>query len=227
VTERRRKSTRSTVSPRASPIRTPVPAPKITSARYRSGTASTRRRTVSADIGTIWRWWTSGSLMSRQGVRAITPSRTAAENTGKSSGYRVGRELVQLPEWVAEVPIGSGEGLVELLFEVVSEADVITGKIQKVKRQTTLQRRERYQQNVRRICTLPLPDGRSYGDMPSCPCSRQYRRTVCLGRPSPTSSSTNSISASNSPLALPSLYAPLTGNLGAGGFVEPSHCFLN
>ena len=92
---------------------------------------------------------------------------------------------------------------------------------------TAIQRRERYVANVRRICALPLPDDRSYGDMPSCPCSRQYRRTVCLGRPSPASSSTNSISASNSPLALPSLYAPLTGNLGARGFVEPSHCLLN
>jgi hypothetical protein len=54
---------------------------------------------------------------------------------GKSAAARVAAELVALPPEVPVAPIGSGEGLVELLHELVTEDDG-TGKTHKVKRQT-------------------------------------------------------------------------------------------
>ncbi len=53
---------------------------------------------------------------------------------GKSAAGRVAAELIALPPEVPVAPIGSGEGLVELLHELVPEDDG-TGKTHKVKRQ--------------------------------------------------------------------------------------------
>jgi hypothetical protein len=61
-----------------SEIRTPVPAPRTTSARHRGGMASTRAATVSVDRGTARATVTFGSWMSRHGDDAITRSATAA-----------------------------------------------------------------------------------------------------------------------------------------------------
>lgn len=55
--------------------------------------------------------------------------------SGKSSGAGVARELVAVPDYVADsLPVGSGEGMAEVLFDVVSELDD-DGKATKVKRQ--------------------------------------------------------------------------------------------
>lgn len=55
---------------------------------------------------------------------------------GKSASTGVATELVVAPGHVVDgLPIGSGEGLVEVLFEVLEEPDE-TGKMRKVKRQT-------------------------------------------------------------------------------------------
>lgn len=54
--------------------------------------------------------------------------------TGKSAGARVAADLIPLPPEVPVVPIGSGEGLVELLHEYVDEQ--IDNKAVRVKRQT-------------------------------------------------------------------------------------------
>jgi 5S rRNA maturation endonuclease (ribonuclease M5) len=56
---------------------------------------------------------------------------------GKSSGASVAGEQIPAPHWdVADnLPPGSGEGLAEVLFDLVSEPDVVTGKMQKVKKQ--------------------------------------------------------------------------------------------
>jgi hypothetical protein len=59
----------------------PVPAAKMTSARYRAGTASTNAHTVSVGSGAIcWRG-TFGSPVPSQGFEAISRSRIAALNT--------------------------------------------------------------------------------------------------------------------------------------------------
>jgi hypothetical protein len=66
VTERPRvQVTRSFVRPRASEIRTPVPAPRKIKARYRARTASMSASTVSIESGTIFALSTFGSLISR------------------------------------------------------------------------------------------------------------------------------------------------------------------
>ncbi len=54
--------------------------------------------------------------------------------TGKSAGARVAADLIPLGHDVPVAPIGSGEGLVELLHEVVD--DEVDGRTHKVKRQT-------------------------------------------------------------------------------------------
>lgn len=60
----------------------------------------------------------------------------AQPGTGKSTANRIAAELVPVPDWVVDqVPIGSGEGLIELLFEITEEDDPSGGK-QKVKKQT-------------------------------------------------------------------------------------------
>jgi hypothetical protein len=57
---------------------------------------------------------------------------------GKSSANSVGTELLPVDQNVVadQLPLGSGEGLVEVLFEHVVEEDPVTGKPKKVKRQT-------------------------------------------------------------------------------------------
>ncbi len=58
--------------------------------------------------------------------------------TGKSSGYAIAAELLPVPvgtDMADGLPIGSGEGLVEALFDVVREKDPITGTPVSVKRQ--------------------------------------------------------------------------------------------
>lgn len=67
-------------------------------------------------------------------VAVATVGRSGA---GKTSGNAVGRELVpiRLTQVVDNLPIGSGEGLIENYFEMVTEEDA-AGKKQKVKRQT-------------------------------------------------------------------------------------------
>jgi hypothetical protein len=60
----------------------------------------------------------------------------APPGVGKSSGYRIGADLVRLDAGVVDdLPLGSGEGLVEVLFDWVFERDE-NGKRVKVKRQT-------------------------------------------------------------------------------------------
>lgn len=55
--------------------------------------------------------------------------------SGKSGGAGVAAELVPVPDYVADqLPVGSGEGIAEVLFDVVSDLDD-AGKIVKVKRQ--------------------------------------------------------------------------------------------
>lgn len=61
----------------------------------------------------------------------------ASSGGGKSSSVAVARELVPInrKDVVADIPPGSGEGLIELYFEYVPEEQA-DGKIRKVKRQT-------------------------------------------------------------------------------------------
>lgn len=60
----------------------------------------------------------------------------AVTGIGKSSGSAIACELVPAPAWVADnLPIGSGEGIAEVLFDWVSEPDE-NGKSRRVKRQT-------------------------------------------------------------------------------------------
>lgn len=54
---------------------------------------------------------------------------------GKSSAVGIGTELAPAPEWIADqLPLGSGEGLAEVLFDLVEEPDD-KGKLRSVKRQ--------------------------------------------------------------------------------------------
>ena len=56
--------------------------------------------------------------------------------SGKTGAAGVARELVPVGEYVADsLPVGSGEGMAEVLFDVVTEPDPDTGKAVKVKRQ--------------------------------------------------------------------------------------------
>ena len=56
--------------------------------------------------------------------------------SGKSSGYAVAAELVPVGNHVLELPPGSGEGMVDALFDMVTEIDPVTDKPGKpVKRQ--------------------------------------------------------------------------------------------
>lgn len=57
-------------------------------------------------------------------------------SAGKSAAAGVAAELVPAPTGVVERNVGSGEGFIELLFEMVDEPDPDTGKKVKVKRQT-------------------------------------------------------------------------------------------
>lgn len=60
----------------------------------------------------------------------------APAGIGKSTANTIGAELLPAPDWVADqLPLGSGEGLAELLFEMVEETDE-NGKKQTVKKQT-------------------------------------------------------------------------------------------
>lgn len=59
-----------------------------------------------------------------------------APEAGKSAAVGVAGELVPAPEGVIDsLPLGSGEGMVEVLFEFVEEADD-EGKVRKIKKQT-------------------------------------------------------------------------------------------
>lgn len=59
----------------------------------------------------------------------------AAPGVGKSSANDIAGEIVPAPEWVADqLPLGSGEGLAEVLFDLVEEDDG-KGKTRQVKRQ--------------------------------------------------------------------------------------------
>jgi hypothetical protein len=61
---------------------------------------------------------------------------TGPPGSGKSSGAGVAAELVPVGDYVADqLPVGSGEGIAEVLFDLVSELDDATGKAVKVKRQ--------------------------------------------------------------------------------------------
>ena len=77
-TWRRRKSTRSTVRPKHSPCRSPIPAAKTMSARYRSGTASTIASTSLTDRGTTSASLHLGSVIPMHGEEASSRSPTAA-----------------------------------------------------------------------------------------------------------------------------------------------------
>jgi hypothetical protein len=56
--------------------------------------------------------------------------------SGKSSGSAIAAELVPVGDEVADgLPVGSGEGIVEVLFDFVNEVDPVTSKTAKVKRQ--------------------------------------------------------------------------------------------
>ena len=56
--------------------------------------------------------------------------------SGKSSGYAIAGELVPVGDHVVEsLPVGSGEGMVEVLFDMVKEKDPVTDKWVHVKRQ--------------------------------------------------------------------------------------------
>ncbi len=47
-----------------------------------------------------------------------------ASNTGKSSAWAIARELLPLPEYVLDgLPVGSGEGLAEILFDWVDDPE--------------------------------------------------------------------------------------------------------
>lgn len=61
----------------------------------------------------------------------------APPGSGKGDAAKIGTELVALGDHVADqLPIGSGEGIVEALFDDVSEMNPDTGKREKRKRQT-------------------------------------------------------------------------------------------
>jgi hypothetical protein len=56
--------------------------------------------------------------------------------SGKSTSGGVAAELIPVGDYVADqLPVGSGEGIAESLFDLVSELDDATGKAVKVKRQ--------------------------------------------------------------------------------------------
>ncbi len=81
VTTRRRKSTLSTVRPRHSPCRSPVPATNITIARKRSGMALRISRTCSVVSGTTRLRSTFGSLVPSHGLEVRRRSLTAARRS--------------------------------------------------------------------------------------------------------------------------------------------------
>jgi hypothetical protein len=81
VSVRRKKSTRSTVRPNASPWRSPVPAHSTISARNWGGTAAVSPSTASTGSGSICGWCTLGSLVPSHGLAGMILSRTAARNT--------------------------------------------------------------------------------------------------------------------------------------------------
>lgn len=59
----------------------------------------------------------------------------APPGVGKSSADAIGAEILPAPAWVLDhLPLGSGEGLAEALFDLVEEVDE-EGKLRKVKRQ--------------------------------------------------------------------------------------------
>jgi hypothetical protein len=59
----------------------------------------------------------------------------APPGVGKSSADAIGAEILPAPTWVLDhLPLGSGEGLAEALFDLVEEVDE-EGKLRKVKRQ--------------------------------------------------------------------------------------------
>lgn len=59
----------------------------------------------------------------------------APPGLGKTVSMSIARELVPTQPPVVEVPTGSGEGLIEVLFDMVDEPDPDTGKKTKVRRQ--------------------------------------------------------------------------------------------
>ena len=74
---RRRKSTRSTVSPLASPWRSPTPTPSGTATRIQSGSATWMRSMTSCDTGCAFVASRRGSRAPLAGFRAMRPSSTA------------------------------------------------------------------------------------------------------------------------------------------------------
>jgi len=76
--------------------------------------------------------------------------------SGKSAAAAVAAELLPAPSKVHDrLPIGSGEGFAECLFEMVSEPDEKTGKPVKVKRQT------------RNAAIFHIDEGATLGDLGS------------------------------------------------------------
>ncbi len=59
----------------------------------------------------------------------------APPGVGKSSADAIGAEILPAPDWILDhLPLGSGEGLAEALFDLVEEVDS-DGKLRKVKKQ--------------------------------------------------------------------------------------------
>jgi hypothetical protein len=69
---------RSTVNPKTSPCRIPVPAARTSRVRYRSGAAAMRAATASVDSGSTRFGCRFGSLVPSHGLVATHRSRTAA-----------------------------------------------------------------------------------------------------------------------------------------------------
>ncbi len=101
VIDRWRKSTRSTVSPKHSPCRSPVPAASVTSARYRSGISARTDSTCSTVGGTIASAGFFGSRTPLAGFRATSRSATAsariAEKIRKTTSTVAGARTPEQP----------------------------------------------------------------------------------------------------------------------------------
>lgn len=78
------------------------------------------------------------AIVGTRGSLNLMVALVGPSGAGKSSSVALGRELVALeaPDFLDDVPIGSGEGLIDMYFELVEDKNEDAKKGSKVKRQT-------------------------------------------------------------------------------------------